>query len=92
MLFVYVSLVVVITNKSFALIYILPDKVLRWVGGTGEDTGQTISQVMGEAKGSFEKGSSTFGEFTKGITEAAGSDGTRVAGQLRKFKDGSGLG
>ena len=91
MLFVYINFVVAITNKSFSLIYILPDKILRWIGNSGEDTGQTISQVMGEAKGGFEKGSATFGEFTKGITEAAGSDGTRIAGQMRKNQAGAGI-
>jgi conjugal transfer/type IV secretion protein DotA/TraY len=37
---IYVSLVITTVNKCFSMIHIMPDKVLRWVGGGGEQLGE----------------------------------------------------
>jgi hypothetical protein len=58
----YVSFVLGITNLCFSLIYAVPDKVLRWIGGTAESTGQAVKQAVGQTK-----------ESTEGVAHTAGS-------------------
>jgi len=50
----YAGFITALTHKCFALIHILPNKVLRWIGGQGDDFGE--GQVLGEAKGGFDAG------------------------------------
>jgi defect-in-organelle-trafficking protein DotA len=40
----YVSTYLTLVQKVFSLIYNVPDKVLRWIGGHGEGTGQEVNQ------------------------------------------------
>ncbi len=44
---VYTFFIIGVINTSFSLIYALPDKVLRWIGGSPE---QTDTGALGEAK------------------------------------------
>lgn len=37
---IYVSLILTVVNKCFSMIHILPDKVLRWIGGGEEPLGE----------------------------------------------------
>lgn len=53
---IYTTTYLTAVQKSFTLIYILPDKVLRWIGGQPEATGQEISQWTEEAKGQIKEG------------------------------------
>jgi conjugal transfer/type IV secretion protein DotA/TraY len=53
LLIMYIVFIVSLTNKSFALIYVLPDKILRWIGGGGEQT--DISQETQMTKGSLQR-------------------------------------
>lgn len=46
---VYATLVLAIVRKSFALIHIVPDRVLRWIGGGGEQLGESEVADRGEA-------------------------------------------
>lgn len=46
----YTSMYLVLVQKSFTLISVLPDKVLRWIGGAAESTGQEAAQWAGEVK------------------------------------------
>ncbi|MBA2650211.1 MAG: type IVB secretion system protein DotA [Legionella sp.] len=48
----YTTMYLIIVQKSFTLISHLPDKVLRWIGGTPESTGQDAAQWGEEAKSS----------------------------------------
>jgi defect in organelle trafficking protein DotA len=58
----YTSLYMILAQKSFNLIYILPDKVLRWIkGGQAEDTGSQTSQWGEESKNQMK----TSGEATE---------------------------
>lgn len=45
----------IVVQKSFNLIGILPDKVLRWIGGQPESIGQETMQWGDEAKAKVEK-------------------------------------
>lgn len=60
----YVSLILTVVNKCFSLIHVMPDKVLRWIGGGGEQLGEgsardhakgTVAAVAATAAGSASK-------------------------------------
>ncbi|MGC1182143.1 type IVB secretion system protein DotA [Legionella sp.] len=46
----YTTMYLIMVQKSFTLISVLPDKVLRWIGGSPESTGQEAAQWAGEVK------------------------------------------
>lgn len=52
----YVSMYVIIVQRSFSLIAVLPDQILRWIGGQAERTGQEAQQWAEESKGKIEEG------------------------------------
>lgn len=43
-----------IIHECFSLIHVLPDKVIRWIGGTAESS--SVKQQLGEARKNTEKG------------------------------------
>lgn len=51
----YTSLYLVLVQQAFTLVTVLPDKILRWIGGTPENIGQESSgwgkELKGEAQG-----------------------------------------
>ncbi|HHF7366952.1 TPA: type IVB secretion system protein DotA [Legionella bozemanae] len=71
----YTTLYLVIIQKAFTLISYLPDKVLRWIGGTPESIGQETSQ---------------WGEEVKGKTQEAGKETQTAQGQIDKTLGGYG--
>ncbi len=50
----YAAIATTLVHESFSLIYVLPDKILRWMGGQPE--GQEIAGMLGKAKGGAEAG------------------------------------
>ena len=50
----YIFLIVTLLHKSFALIHIIPENVMRWIGGQGERYGE--AEALGETKGAVERG------------------------------------
>ncbi len=72
----YTTLYLTIIQKSFTLITYLPDKVLRWIGGTPESIGQEASQ---------------WGEEVKGKTQEAGKETQTAQGQIDKTLGGYGV-
>ncbi len=72
----YTTLYLVIIQKSFTLISYLPDKVLRWIGGTPESLGQETAQ---------------WGEEVKGKTQEAGKETQTAQGQIDKTLGGYGV-
>lgn len=51
----YTTLYLTVTQKAFELIFILPDRVLRWMGAAPEDTGRAAAQWGEDAKGKIDK-------------------------------------
>lgn len=68
---VYAGLVIVALNKCFAMIHMVPDRVLRWVGGHGEQLGE--EGMVGEAKGMVSGAGQAAGQ-------AAAGGGGHIAG------------
>ncbi len=48
--FIYISLYMTVVQKSFTLIYVLPDKILRWIGGHPESYGSDTQQWLDESR------------------------------------------
>lgn len=67
----YVFLVIAVLNKCFALIYIIPENVMRWIGGAGERYGEAGAEEA--QKGAF-KGAAgrTGGAVSSGASAAKG--------------------
>lgn len=64
---VYAAFVIVLSNKCFSLIYAIPDKVLRWMGGGPEHT--DVSQEMHQTKSMAGKGAETTNKLATGAIE-----------------------
>jgi hypothetical protein len=75
----YGGFIIALVNKSFALIYIVPDKVLRWIGGPTE---QTDASAAHEAKQSMDKGA----QVAKGMGESLAKGGSDSASKLNDKK------
>ncbi len=79
---IYTTMYLIIVQKAFTLIALLPDKVLRWIGGNPESFGQETMQWGEEAKGKVEKA----GEATHGAEKAIGDKlGAKGQEMLGKF-------
>lgn len=59
---IYTMMYMTIVEKAFMLISVLPDKVLRWIGGQPESHGQDAAQWMGDTKGKVEKSGEKSGD------------------------------
>lgn len=74
---IYTTMYLVIVQKSFTLISLLPDKVLRWIGGTPESIGQEASQWGEEVK-------SKVGDASKATQDSQGQIGSKLGGLGQK--------
>lgn len=88
LLVAYVFFVVSALNKCFAAIYIIPENVMRWIGGQGERYGEEAA--LGEVKKGTEAGAAKIGggiESARTTSETATEK--RHAGQTagRKVSD-----
>jgi conjugal transfer/type IV secretion protein DotA/TraY len=78
----YVGIVTSIVNKSFSLIYVLPNQIMRWMGGQGE--GGDPSDMVKESKGSFDTGA---GAGQKGLDQAAAAGKSKMAEVNKKMQE-----
>ncbi len=72
-LVMYVAIATSLVHESFSLIYVLPDKVLRWMGAAGE--GSEAGQHAKEMEGAHEKGAG----IGKGIMKGGLDAGSKAA-------------
>lgn len=69
---IYISMYVTLVQKSFTLIYNVPDKIMRWIGGTQESYGQETAEWVKGTEQQIEKfGEKTAGGIASGIGEYA---------------------
>lgn len=78
MLGLYLGFAVTLVNKCYSLIHHLPDKILSWIGVSGE---QTDVSAVKEAKGGMDKGSQGFTQAASGVAKGAQD---QTMGQLNK--------
>lgn len=67
---IYTMLYLTVVEKAFTMIHVLPDKVLRWIGGQQESIGADTAQWGQDVKGQIKEG----GDKTAG----AGAQQTKV--------------
>lgn len=77
----YTSIYVTVVQKSFTLIYILPDKILRWMGSQGEGIGQETAQWADETKGQ-----------AKDTGEATGKSSMKTGGTVMGLAESAAVG
>jgi defect in organelle trafficking protein DotA len=73
----YVSMYLVIVQKSFTLISYLPDKVLRWIGGSPESLGQESAQWGEEVKGQHKEAGKASQDVQQQVGKMAGAKATQ---------------
>jgi conjugal transfer/type IV secretion protein DotA/TraY len=76
-LIMYTGIVLAFINKSFALIYVIPDKILRWIGVAPDSTDE--AKIMQEVQGKYDQGSTAAGDSIKGAAAGAQSQATKAA-------------
>jgi len=74
---IYTTMYLAVVQKSFNLIYMLPDKVLRWIGGSPESAGQDAASWGEDVKGKV-------GDAGKGTQDAQGQIGNKLGGYGQK--------
>ncbi|MDP3562242.1 MAG: type IVB secretion system protein DotA [Legionellaceae bacterium] len=67
----YTTMYVTVVQKTFTLIYALPDKILRWIGSQGESYGQDTAQWSEDVKGQ-----------AKDTGEATGKSSMKIGGSV----------
>ncbi len=79
---IYMMMYLTIVEKAFTLIAVLPDKVLRWIGGQPEQAGAEAAQWGDQAKQKItESGKETSGgqaQSEKQATAAMGKAGNKI--------------
>jgi len=69
MLGVFASLVYVVTNQCFSLIYVLPDYILRWIGGPAQSSAVSASDMARQVQGQMSQMADTGSKATnEGMT------------------------
>lgn len=56
LLCLYGGTALALIHECFNIIHILPDKVIRWIGGQAEKTGEKVKEQLETAKGKVEEG------------------------------------
>ncbi len=84
----YVGIMTAIVNKSFSLVYLLPNQIMRWMGGSAESD-HGAGDMAKEAKGSFDSGA---GQAQKGLeaghAKASEKTGAKLANVSKDSKTG----
>jgi conjugal transfer/type IV secretion protein DotA/TraY len=93
--FIYASFIMGITNTCFSVIYGLPDKVLRWMGGgrpeaTDMSAAQEAKRAIGAAAGEIGKGMADTGKMgTEKVSGMAKENAERWANMSGEAKASS---
>ncbi len=80
-LMMYIMLIMAIVNKSFSLIYLLPNQIMRWIGGPTETSDP--SDMVKEAKGGFDTGA----KAGQGALNTAGDQSKSKVSEAVKSKN-----
>lgn len=89
---IYTTMYLVVVQKAFTLITVLPDKVLRWIGGQPESTGQEAAQWGEEAKGQVSKGGDSTTKAAQQIDSQLSGYGQKAFGKVKDALSSKGPG
>jgi defect in organelle trafficking protein DotA len=87
LLIVYAMLLIAIVNQTFSLIYVIPDKIMRWLGLSPEQSG--VQEALQLSKQGFEQMTSAQERLQSGTSSAVGSSATRALPGKKPKKDPS---
>ncbi|RMX05144.1 type IVB secretion system protein DotA [Legionella jordanis] len=88
-LLTYTTMYLIVVQKSFTLITVLPDKVLRWIGGQAESTGQEVAQWGEDVKGQVKGGGDSTSKAAQQIDSQLSAGGQKAVGKVKGlFKKG----
>ncbi len=82
--FIYTSLVVTIVNQSFSLIYMIPDRVMRWLGVSEQTT--TAGEALQAAKQGYEQVAGGIEKMQGGAIQSMGESTSRKVAEVQKGK------
>ena len=92
---IYTMIYLTLVEKSFSLIAVLPDKVLRWVGGQPESIGEQASQWTQDTKGKIDKAAGdvdrSMGAIQKGLAQEAMGGAKKVTDKVFGKSTGGGV-
>ncbi len=80
---VYATVVYLVLNQCYSLVYVLPDYIMRWIGAPQSDS--KIGQVMEQIKGVTQQNSGEVGKAA-GQTVTSVSQGVRAGGKMARDK------
>ncbi len=83
----YIGIVLVMVHQSFSLIYVLPDKVMRWIGGHGAAMMNEASMLQ-KTKGISDEGA----QKAQGLAKGVGAKVNETSQKAGKGKKGGGGG
>lgn len=81
----YAAFVISLVNKCFSLIYVLPDKVLRWIGGPSEST--DVSQILGDTKSATDQAAQQVGGMGSGASKLVAKESMKAAKEVMEKKE-----
>ena len=85
----YTTLYMTIAQKSFNLIYMLPDKVLRWIkGGSAENAGEATAQWSEESKGQMKTAGDESSKAGASTSAKMDTKANAAIGQARDMMSG----
>ena len=77
----YIAMISSVVNKSFSLIYVLPNQIMRWMGGSAE--GGDPSDMVKEAKGGFDGGA---GQAQQGMQAGSSKANEKAASSIETLR------
>lgn len=85
----YGGLVIAVIHECFSLVHVLPDKIMRWIGGQADSTGQAVKAQLQEARQASDKGAEMGGALMK---SSAGAVEGKIAKKSMQGGSGGGTG
>ncbi|MFO1258846.1 MAG: DotA/TraY family protein [Gammaproteobacteria bacterium] len=76
----YCGMALTIVHECFSMIFIVPDKVLTWMGGHAEHS--KVMENVKQAKGYQDKAAGSSSSLMKGAVAGAGSAGKAIGGTI----------
>lgn len=89
-LIIYTVIIISLMNFSFSLINVIPDKVMRWIGGQQEGVAGEVGKMMGETQSGFRSGAQAVATGGTKLGEALGSQADKRGGAKAKGLDDDG--
>lgn len=86
---IYITFIISVTSVAFSLIYAVPDRILRWLGGPNESTDVgNLKEVKGAAQAASKETGKGIQEMSQKSLKASGDT---ISGTQQNIKEGKGL-